>query len=199
MQQVKDLILYQVATDRHFKVGDKIHFGDEYNRLAERVYNTHFREGKPLAKLGYEYLAGKSTLTDKQIVSRLANALAENDLALRELATEDVRKRVAPKAPSRFKCMFLTTKKENVLETLSNFSVYTTGNFFQGVAVKLNGRIFVAQKSMGRSGMSYNEYAKSAEEYWRQKSSLDDDPAEVLFVGDAEIVEVFKEMERPKS
>ena len=198
MQQVKDLVLYQIATDRHFKVWDKIHFGKEDNRLAQRVYNARSRDGKPLAKLGYDYLSGRSTMSDKQIVSMLSNAMAENDLAIRELATEEVRKRIAPKAPSRFKCMFLTTKKENVLESLSHFSVYTTGDFFQGVAVKLNGTIFVAQTSIGRSGLSYNEYSKLAEDYWKQKSSIKDDPAEVLFVGDAEIVEVFKEIERPK-
>ena len=28
MQKVKDLILYQVATDRNYKVGEKIHFGE---------------------------------------------------------------------------------------------------------------------------------------------------------------------------
>lgn len=31
MEKVKDLILYQVATDRNYKVGDKIYFGKTLN------------------------------------------------------------------------------------------------------------------------------------------------------------------------
>ena len=31
MEKVKDLILYQVATDRNYKVGDKIYFGEKPN------------------------------------------------------------------------------------------------------------------------------------------------------------------------
>ena len=111
MEEVKDLILYQIATDRHFKVGDKIHFGQENNRLAERVYNAKAYDKKPFSKLGFDYLNGNSSYGDKQIVSMLSYALAENDLALRELATEEVRKKIAPDKPSRFKCMFLTSKK----------------------------------------------------------------------------------------
>ena len=36
--KVKDLILYQISTDRHYKVGDKLEFGKEYNYQGQRVY-----------------------------------------------------------------------------------------------------------------------------------------------------------------
>ena len=31
MKKVKDVILYQVATDRDYKVGDILEFGENYN------------------------------------------------------------------------------------------------------------------------------------------------------------------------
>ena len=199
MEKVKDLILYQVATDRHFKVGDKIHFGRNLNRLGDRTYNTKFYGEKSLTRIGYEQLQRQNSFDDKKVIKLLSQASAESDLIIRELALEDARKKIAPRAPSRLRCMFLTSTKENVLTTLSHFSVYTVGKFFQGVSVKLNGRIFVAQKSIGRAGKSYQEYYNLAKNYWRQKSSYQNDPDEILFVGDEEIVEVFKEVARSEA
>ena len=46
--KVKDKILYQVATDRNFKVGDKIHFGENFNGQT-RIFDFSFNEeGIPL-------------------------------------------------------------------------------------------------------------------------------------------------------
>ena len=44
MEQVKDLILYQVATDRNYKVGDKLVF-DKFtpNGQFSRVFKTSFK------------------------------------------------------------------------------------------------------------------------------------------------------------
>ena len=100
MPQVKDLILYQIATDRHFKVGDKIHFGQTNNRLAERVYNSKEGLNKSLARLGFDYVDGKFKTDDKRMVELLSKALAERDLSIRELAMEEVRKQIAPELPS---------------------------------------------------------------------------------------------------
>ena len=54
--QVKDMILYQVATDRNYKVGDIIHFGDEPNGQEFNCLNLSFnKEGQPLHKIGWQF------------------------------------------------------------------------------------------------------------------------------------------------
>lgn len=46
--QVKDLILYQVATDRNYKVGDKYTFGENPNGQWQRVFIQHLEKAKIL-------------------------------------------------------------------------------------------------------------------------------------------------------
>lgn len=42
--KVKDKIMYQVATDRNFKVGDMLHFGTELNGVGKRVMFDSYAE-----------------------------------------------------------------------------------------------------------------------------------------------------------
>lgn len=54
MKNVKDLILYQVATDRNYKVGDKIYFGEKPNGQI-KIFDFSFnQQGKPLHELGFK-------------------------------------------------------------------------------------------------------------------------------------------------
>ena len=41
--KVKDLILYQIATDRHYKVGDELEFGKIYNFQGQRVFDVNYK------------------------------------------------------------------------------------------------------------------------------------------------------------
>ena len=43
MEIVKDKIMYQVATDRNYKVGDILTFGKELNGLAQKVDNPSYK------------------------------------------------------------------------------------------------------------------------------------------------------------
>lgn len=43
MQKVKDLMLYQVATDRNYKVGDKIYFGEDPNG-QKKIFDFAFNQ-----------------------------------------------------------------------------------------------------------------------------------------------------------
>lgn len=199
--QVKDLVLYQVATDRNYKVGDKIHFGEEDNYQAYRVWNTKLCDNQGMfSRQGFDFVDSKKIFANKNLVLKLSRALEEADFIIRELAVENVRKTKYPHLPSRLKCMFLTDSKEDCLKGLKKFYQKGHGKFFQAVAVKLNGEVFfVRDKVMPRLGLSYLEYLKLADEYWGQDQNSKGSTKEILFVGDAEIVEIIDEFILPEN
>lgn len=115
--KVKNKIFYQVATNRNFKVGDRLHFGEETNGQM-KIFNFSFNEnGKPFHELGFKD-AKKGIFKNKTLIYKLSNALANYDLYLRETALEEVRKEKFPNLPSRFKCMFLSETKEDALKNM---------------------------------------------------------------------------------
>ncbi len=193
--EVKNLILYQVATNRNYKVGDKLIFGESLNGQGNRVLNTKFYENDtPIAQLGFEYAESKKIFKNSNIVIKLSKNLAESDFVIRELAMEKVRLELAPNEPSRFKCMFLTANKDEVKKGIKIFYKKGFGEFFQAVAVKCNGKIFAAKDCVGRWGKSYKEYIQQAQKYWTQKVENINDAREILFEGEAEIVEILDEL-----
>lgn len=196
MAKVKNLILYQVATDRNYKVGDKFVFGEDLNGQGHRVYCSEFlTDGKALHISGFEYAESKKIFKNKNLVVNMSKALAESDFVIRELAVEEVRKQKFSRLPSRLRCMFLTDKKENVLKGVKSFYKKGFGTQFQAVAVKLNGNIFYAKSVfMPRAGKSYGEYLEMAEKYWDQDQNSTEPIKEILFEGEAEIVEILDEV-----
>ena len=195
MSIVKDVVLYQVATDRNYKVGDVIEFGENYNGQGVRIYNSKFNDGKDAYhKLGFKYADSKNVFKNKTLIIEMAKSLSESDFVLRELAAEEVRKEKYADFPSRLKCMFLSDKREVVLENLKTFYQKGYGSHFQAIAVKLNGRLFYARsKGLQRSGLSYGEYLKIADEYWGQDQGSNDEVKEILFEGRAEVIEILGE------
>ena len=196
--KVKDKIFYQVATDRNYKVGDILCFGEYLNGLGYRVQNSNFNDGKtPFHKLGFMYLDSKKIFKNKQLVLQMSKALLEADFVLRELAAEEVRKEKFSHLPSRLKCMFLSETKE---ETLKNFEKMKKNNpqkSFQAVAVKLNGEVFYAKEvGLQRNGLSYNDNQKVALMYWAQNQNSTECTKEILFEGQAEVLEIFRETKR---
>lgn len=195
MNKVKDVVLYQVATDRNYKVGDIIEFGKNYNGNGNRVYNSSFNNGNnSYHKECFSYINSKKIFKDKTLLVNVAKSLEESDFVLRELAAEEIRKEKYNGYPSRLKCMFLSEKKEDALKNLKIMYQKGYGNHFQAVSVKLNGNIFYARNiGLKRNGLSYNEYLKIADEYWKQDQNSTEDVKEILFEGIAEIVEVIEE------
>ena len=196
--KVKDKIFYQVATDRNYKVGDILCFGEDLNGLGYRVQNSNFNDEKtPFHKLGFMYLDSKKIFKNKQLVLQMSKALLEADFVLRELAAEEVRKEKFSHLPSRLKCMFLSETKE---ETLKNFEKMKKNNpqkSFQAVAVKLNGEVFYAKEvGLQRNGLSYNDNQKVALMYWAQNQNSTECTKEILFEGQAEVLEIFRETKR---
>ena len=194
--KVKDLILYQIATDRHYKVGDKLEFGKIYNFQGERVINGAKLEKKRTYDEGYSFVDSKKIFANKKLVLKLSKQLEEYDFITRELAFEEVRKTEFKDLPSRLKCMFLIDNKESCIKNLKTCHHKGHGTFFQVVAVKLNGNVFYATaKNVRRTGLSYEEYKTMAREYWSQEQKINIPANEILFEGKAEIVEIIEEFE----
>lgn len=193
--KVKDLILYQISTDRNYKVGDKLTFGKVYNGQGNRILNTKFNDGKnAMYKLGFNYADSKNIFKKKDLVINLCKTMQESDFVLRELAVEEVRKAKYPNLPSRLRCMFLSDTKQVVLDNLKTFHLKGVGKHFQAVAVKLTGELFYAKSvALPRNGLSYGEYMEIADKYWSQDQDSAESIKEILFEGKAEIVEIIEE------
>ncbi len=186
-------VLFQVATNRNFKVGDKIHFGNEFNGQMKIFNFTFNKDGKPLHELGLKS-SKQGIIKDKKLLFEMSVALQNYDLFMREIALEEVRKEKFPNFPSRFKCMYLSDNKDIVIKNLNIMHYKFPENQYQAISVKLNGEIFYAKDfGIGRYGLSFNEYKILAEKYWSQNQNSNSPTKEILFVGDAEIVEVFKD------
>lgn len=195
MKKVKDVILYQVATDRDYKVGDILEFGENYNGQGNRIYNSKFNNGREsYHKQGFKYADSKNIFKNKSLIVEMSKALSESDFVLRELAAEQVRKEKYNEFPSRLKCMFLSEKREVVLDNLKTFYQRGNGNHFQAIAVKLDGVLFYARsKALQRNGSSYGEYLKIADEYWSQDQDSNEEAKEILFEGKVEVIEIIDE------
>ncbi|MBP3581150.1 MAG: DUF2441 domain-containing protein [Clostridia bacterium] len=196
--KVKDKIYYQVATDRNYKVGDKLEFGQTLNGVGERVLNTHFQKsGVPINRLGFDYLDNKNIFKNKKLILDMSKALLEADFVLRELAAEEVRKENFPTLPSRFRCMFLSESKVEALANLKKFQKDSSGKHYQAVAVKVSGNIFYAKEvGLQRNGLSYHDNKKVAEQYWAQNQNSSESIKEILFEGKAEVVEILEEVSK---
>ncbi len=190
MEKVKDLILYQIVRNaKPFKVGDKVIF--DKNTITgqyRKVFQTKFQiENLRLAELVYN----KHKKTIKKNFLKFSNLCDDYDLLVRELATEKVRKEFYPDYPSRLHSMYLSLKRETAIE---NFDKNNVDKHMQAIAVKLNGKIHKCGNIMlTRNGGSFEDYEKTAHEYWKQENVKDEDVKEILFEGEAEIVEIIKE------
>ena len=199
MEKVKDLILYQVATDRNYKVGDKLVF-DKFtpNGQFSRVFKTSFKlDGKRPCDILYNIAGHRFKRLKKNQLYELAHILEYYDVFVKELALEEVRSESFADYPSRLHCMYLSISKDIALQNIEAMAKNREkkGSQFQAVAVKLNGKIFKAGKFyMSRESESYEQYKEKSYSYWVQKDLKDEEVKEVLFEGEAEIVEIIKEI-----
>ena len=204
MEKVKDLILYQVATDRNYKVGDVLVFDSSTaNGQYERVFNSTYKiKDERLCDYIYNRVNNKVfNKMKKDDLYDIAHKLEGYDVIVKELAIEEVRRKLFPEFPSRFHCMYLSQNKTTALKNIKSFaSLPGRDNMtFQVVAVKLNGKIFKAGRVyMSREGQSYNYYYEKAKEYWSQSHLEDVEVKEILFEGTAEIVEILDEIKNTK-
>lgn len=193
--QVENQIFYQIAKNRNYCVGDKLHFGKEDNGQV-RIFDFSFaHDGQALHNYAFND-AKKGIFKNKERIKSYAIALNEYDFLLRELALEETRKEKFPSAPSRFKCMYLFDDKDKMLEAFNFYKKQPKNQYLvQAIAVKATGEAFYCKDvSLGRSGKSYNEHKQAAIEYWSQDQNSSAETKEVLFVGDVEVIEIIDEI-----
>ena len=65
--KVKNVVLYQIATDRHYKVGDKLEFGKGYNYQGQRVYNGDKLNKRRTYDDGYSFVDSKKIFANKNL------------------------------------------------------------------------------------------------------------------------------------
>ena len=193
MKKVKDLILYQVATDRNYKVGDKLVFDKNIpNGQFNSVFQTSFKvDSKRPSDILYSIAGHRFKKLKTNQLYELAHILEYYDVFVKELALE------FPDLPSRLHCMYLSISKDIALQNIESMSKNTekNGSQFQAIAVKLNGTIFKAGKFyMTRESESYEYYKEKAYGYWSQKDLKDEEVKEILFEGEVEVVEILKEI-----
>lgn len=196
MEKVKDLILYQVATNRNYKIGETIIFDKNNNNgQFEKVFNSSFIDGNTrICDKLYKISKSKFKRFKKSQLFKIAHSLDTYDVILRDLALEEIRKNFYPAYPSRLHSMYLVETKEQAVNYF-NEKATIKDNSYQLVAVKLKGIIFragIKECLVSRCGQSYSYYLEKAKEYWSQNCPKNQ-AVEVLFEGQAEIVEILKE------
>ena len=86
--------------------------------------------------------------------------------------------------------MYLSLSRQTALKNFEK----SKEPHLQAIAVKLNGKIHKCGNVMlDRNGGSFEDYEKTAHEYWKQENVKDEDVKEILFEGKAEIVEIMDE------
>lgn len=193
--QVKDLILYQVATDKNYKVGQVLEVGGQPNGQYHKCRNQDFlsKEGIVMHEAAHIY-AHHDKKKNKNFELEMAKALLEYDFIMRELALEEVRKEKFPHMPSRFSCMFLSETAEECLKNFEEFKKLKKGACLQAIKVKVTGNAHFVRGGIGREGFSYNQYVLEAERYWREGVNTDRKVQEILFEGKVEVVEILSEI-----
>ncbi len=195
--KVKEKIFYQIAKNRNFKVGDVLHFGENNNGQVDMFDYSFTYENQPLHKFAFED-AKKGIFKNKERIKKYAIALSEYDLLLRELALEEVRKEKFQNLPSRFKCMYLFTEKQQMFKAFEYYKKNKSETQVQAIAVKVTGEVFYYDPITlgGRKGRSYNEHIQNALDFWEQTNVSEDNPKEALFIGDSEVIEIFDEIKK---
>ncbi len=196
MERVKNLILYHVATNRNYKIGDTIIFDENTitGQYKKAMDLTALHGSTRMCDYMYKICNSRFKRLSKAETLEVAKLLDQYDVAMRDLAIEQIRKTYYPDYPSRLHSMYLSETKDETLNNLYVMSKNTHKQTFQAIAVKLNGKIFRANSSsnISRLGQSYSYYLERAKEYWSQKST--GKVLEILFEGTAEVVDIIEEI-----
>lgn len=193
MEKVKNKIFYQVATNKSYKVGQILEFNKNTNNgqyLKTFRANSQFKDGRA-ADFLFRFGRKKLRFLKREDCFKLAHIIDDYDVALRDLAIEQVRMAKYPDYPSRLHCMYLSPDKQTAIDNLNNFIKRDGKGCFQVIAVKCSGNIFKVEKNIERAGASFEEYLAEAEKFWEQKIKTAN---AILFEGIAEIVEIIKEI-----
>jgi len=134
----------------------------------------------------------RTSASSKQIhpigLEYLANSLKEAGMFLRELIFEEVRKERFPDKPSRRSCIWLM--EEQSVSFWRHFLDDRT-SAYDLIKVKCDGKIHKGNQSfLDNEIVSFNEFAGSAEHYWKGDLTEGTMNNEMLFFGEIEVLEV---------
>lgn len=194
--EVKDLILYQIATNRDYKVGDKFHVGDKINYTSLRDLDCNFKfNDERLVQIAKNYK--EKGIQAETLISEMSKKLDRAESLTCQLALEFVRQKYFSNLPSRFTSMYFSTTTEECFEGYNSATKRNNGNHYQIVACKLNGRAFYSRTvPIIRPGWSFLEYCEFAKKYWGQVESKDKPVLEVFFEGNVEIVDIIADSKK---
>ena len=172
--------VYHVVSDRPLQVGQLIHF-DENNRSGvwQRV----------MAKA--DDAADVLSHPDKYVLP-LEHSL---DVAIRELAMEQVRKERYPQYPSRMACLYVSRELAPAQEWAAYFA--RLGRPTYAIAeLEVEGRFFVGDAINCFDGTpDQADNLQRAERYWSNAPNGEGDPIwEMLVDGDIRVVRIIEEI-----
>ena len=173
--------VYHVISDRPLKAGDVIRF-DESNRSG--VYQRVMA----LADTAADVLAHP-----EKYELPLEHHL---DVAIRELAMEQVRREKFPQYPSRMACLYASSEPEPARQWAAYFA--RSGRPTYAVAeLEVNGRCFVGDALNCFAGTpDQADNLARAERYWRNEPNEDghDPIREMLVDGEIRVVRIIEEI-----
>ena len=174
---------YHVVTDRPMTLGqyirfDETHHSGVYQRVMERLPQVEEIYRDP---------------------ARFAGVTLDHhlDVALRELALEDVRRENYPQYPSRMSCLYVS---QTLGESEDWFAYFTSLGrpTYQIVKLKIDGRVFLGDAAKCFDGTpDREENRRLAARYWENRSVPDERQiVEMLVDGDIEVVEILRDIRK---
>lgn len=174
------LTAYHVVTDRPMQIGQHIIFDDRnhsgvYSRvmaLADKANDVYYHPEKYPLPLEHHL-----------------------DVALRELAMEEVRMEKYPQYPSRMACLYVSRELEEA-RRWGEFFARIGRPTYAVVELRITGRVFVGNACNCFDGTpDHEENLVSAEKYWQNAPNADGELIwEMLADGDIEVVRIVEEI-----
>lgn len=178
---MREFYAYHVVTEKPMQIGQHILFDETHHsgvwERVQRLKNTVddiYAHPEKYQSVSLEYPV---------------------QVALRELALEEVRRANYPQYPSRMSCLYVS---ENVSDSYLWFDYFLKLGrpTYQIVKMKIRGNCFVGDANNCFDGVSRKEEnLRQAEHYWQNLPNVDGEPPirEMLVDGDIEVVEIVKE------
>lgn len=173
---------YHVVTDRPMQVGQQILFDETHHSgVYQRVFDK--------MNIVNDIYANPS----KYNVETLEH---HTEVALRELALEEIRQKKYPMYPSRMSCLYVSYRFEEA-ENWGEFFTKIGRPTYHIVKLKIDGNCFVGDATKCFKGqLDKQENLRLAEVYWENKPNDVDNPPinEMLVDGHITVVEIVKEI-----
>ena len=175
---------YHVVTDRPMEAGQRIVFDEEhrsglYGRVMEKL---------DIVKEIYAH-------PERYDAARLEHHVS---VAMRELALEEVRRKMYPAYPSRMRCLYVSDRLEEA-EKWAGLFVEWGRPTYHIVKLRVRGGRFEGDaNNCFRASLEHGENLRLAERYWRNAPGpAGEEPIrEILADGMIEVLEIVKEIGR---